>query len=431
MRLNLKAALLTSAGALLGVASALAQPAPINPANLPSPLPVMGLQDSQGINTTSPNGLMIGGVGAITPLAGYPSYHVGPSVEGGTPAYDLSSGGNIRLNTSFATLIASVPTTSQHWQQNFTSTTLQSGVFNYEIMPGFYNLIVNAPSTVVQSNDVELRLDNYGTMAANGSGGIFAGLLYAFSNYTTGQIGALNGISFSMGNSNTAAGSIGNLFWININPFVTTGGGTLPTNFLAWRNVDINAGFVNISHALFGGTAGYNLASNVTLQVSAQTGTNFAFYISSPAGANIFNISGAGTGGFMAGTLTMGSAAAGAGSISFYNGASAGTVNLSANSTMTSSVNVKFPALTLPDTLVTLGIPSTFTALQTYANGGTVTVPLLFATLTSNYPCAVGTKGFRGVVSDGAASPVFMATAAGGGTTATPVVCNGTAYVNG
>ena len=51
-------------------------------------------------------------------------------------------------------------------------------------------------------------------------------------------------------------------------------------------------------------------------------------------------------------------------------------------------------------------------------------------TLASITACTAGNKGTHGVISDGAAGPVYMATATGGGSLVTPVFCNGANWVN-
>ena len=60
MRSNARTALAAALATLLGTA-ALAQQAPINPANLPSPLPTKGITDTGGIDTTSVNGYSLRG----------------------------------------------------------------------------------------------------------------------------------------------------------------------------------------------------------------------------------------------------------------------------------------------------------------------------------------------------------------------------------
>ena len=51
-------------------------------------------------------------------------------------------------------------------------------------------------------------------------------------------------------------------------------------------------------------------------------------------------------------------------------------------------------------------------------------------TLASLTACNTGNKGAHGVINDGAASPVYMATATGGGSLVIPVFCNGANWVN-
>jgi len=52
------------------------------------------------------------------------------------------------------------------------------------------------------------------------------------------------------------------------------------------------------------------------------------------------------------------------------------------------------------------------------------------STLTSALTCNATNRGAYSFITDGAASPVYMATMAGGGSTVTPVFCNGTNWVN-
>jgi hypothetical protein len=304
------------------------------------------------LNTNTVNdGYEVAGVPALVLKSGYPAYQLGSQVI----PYDMASGGTIRQNISFALLTASAPLTAgQHWQQDFTSVELQSGTFAYEIMPLYAGIIIDAPATMNDGHDIELRLDNSGTI------GDFDGILMTFNNLAGGTAGFIEGINYGLNNANTTPGAITQAYVININPM--TGGGSLPSSYLAWRNSDVNAGFVNLSHATFGGTnSGVAPPTNSVLTVLGQTGVNFGFIVESAASSVIFDVLASGAGGFMAGVLTMGNSVTGAGSITFYNGANAGQVNLSVNAAATTAVNVKFPILAAGDTLVTLGVANTFT----------------------------------------------------------------------
>ena len=92
MRSNARTALAAALATLLSTA-AFAQQAPINPANLPSPLPTKGITDTGGIASTKP----VTGSGFLTP----------------NTAYDLATvGGNIRNTYLQTTLAPSVDTTN-------------------------------------------------------------------------------------------------------------------------------------------------------------------------------------------------------------------------------------------------------------------------------------------------------------------------------
>ena len=72
--------------------------------------------------------------------------------------------------------------------------------------------------------------------------------------------------------------------------------------------------------------------------------------------------------------------------------------------------------------------PTVTKSAGTFTVGGLlVTKNYTFATL----PSASTNRGARAYITDGAASPVWNAAAAGGGTTITPVFSNGTTWVNG
>lgn len=67
-------------------------------------------------------------------------------------------------------------------------------------------------------------------------------------------------------------------------------------------------------------------------------------------------------------------------------------------------------------------------------SAGTFTVggPLILKSYTfATLPSASANKGARAYITDGAASPVWNAAAAGGGTVVTAVFSNGTSWVNG
>lgn len=121
-----------------------------------------------------------------------------------------------------------------------------------------------------------------------------------------------------------------------------------------------------------------------------------------------------------------------------------GDVNIKANGTGATQGKVAIGVATTG--LINIATGASTGAVHIDDNGGTGTVflgnsadvvsvgapfrmnnPLTFSTLAA---CAAGTKGQLETITDGAASPTYMASAAGGGSVFQLVLCNGTNWIN-
>ena len=73
-----------------------------------------------------------------------------------------------------------------------------------------------------------------------------------------------------------------------------------------------------------------------------------------------------------------------------------------------------------------------FTIALAQISGGSFSgVPILTPVALASLPtCAAGTKGMLRAISDGAATPIYEATATNGGTVIIPVYCDGTNWTN-
>lgn len=318
-----------------------------------------GITDTStaGINTTATNGFQIGGVSGL-----YAGVGGLPAITAGNLTTPIDAGplvAPVRQNTFYQNWSASVPV--QEVLQNLLSTvTLSSGEFDKEITVTGSQLVVNAGVINTLGEAVEFRVDNHGTLTVGG--GSYANILQEINTYAGSTAPNVEGINYNVSNQ----GSIQNLNLININPIV----GNAPTgSYHAWNNADPTAGFVNLSHAVFGGTVPASPPTNVTLLAIGQAGTTFPFVVESSTPAFLFDIKGDASGGFMAGTLGMGSTGTAAGKIQLFNGANGGSVVLQDAAAATAGTTISFPATTSgTDTVAVLGTPQTFSAAQTFSS---------------------------------------------------------------
>ena len=225
-------------------------------------------------NTTGPSGYQINGVSALVPGAGgIPAVRVGSL---STP-YDMASTPNtVRQNTFYQVINASAPTTGQIWQNLFSSVEMASGTFNDEVMPFYSGIQIDAGVTSAILRNHENRTDNYGSM------GIFNQTYYYLINYPTGTIANMTGAEFGLDQRNTTANALQNFIWLHF--AAMGGGGSLPQNYYAIRNDDVNAGISSLGHVLIGAIRTPSAQTLLEISGPDTSGGTFPLLIGSSGG---------------------------------------------------------------------------------------------------------------------------------------------------
>lgn len=229
------------------------------------------------------------------------------------------------------------------------------GVFNKEINLINPHFIVSAGASSNQSEDIETRMDNSGIIGSH------TGLLDTQFNTATGTVtGVLSGASYILSNLNTTAGAITAYVAIAIGPM--SGGGSIPTTYLAFQNTDPLKGMVQAGNMIIGKNA--NISSSIMCEIFSSINAGFntnntiPFVVFSAAGVILFEILDNNTATFGA-TLSLGKSSSVTGLLRLFN-ASTGLIQLVPQAGATTTTTLTLPNTGVNDVFALLGVSQTF-----------------------------------------------------------------------
>jgi hypothetical protein len=461
MRFNAKTALAAALATLLSTA-ALAQQAPINPANLPSPLPTKGITDTLGITTGAgivagtPTGGMLG-TGKVNISGAYningsevinlyanatapiipnsaqntvvqtASYFNRPQVIGYSNTIDSTT-----QNTyagSLTDLLTINGTMTNHWGELYNAVNIQagSGTITGEFNIQNNSLQIGTGNTVRGGEIYEGQVGNSGII-----NNIFSAYMSNLVNSASGTVvspGILMGYNDIWTNNNTTAGSLWQHVTYHCSPM--TGAGSAPTFDYCLKNDDPN-GLISTPGTVSIGT---NLAPGAGVQLkilapSAAAGV-YPLQISATGGIqNILLVNATGEIDMRAGPLLLGNS----GSVSGLEQVFSSTAG---NAAQIQGGDVNGSYFQIIGTLKT-GTPTSSACwgasgvLISNAGCGAVPSTQLNGALTvSTLPtCNTAARGTTQMVSD-ANAPAYNTTLAGSGSAYVKAFCNGVNWVGG
>ena len=313
MRLSAKAAAAALAATLS--VSAVAQQAPINPANLPSPLPTNGITDTGGITTTGP-------ISAGGQLMWSAAPSTGNSGNGGAMqnVNTYNSPTYITRTRYMNDVITNNGTTGDATDEGlyFGRVFGGTGVYSSE-RNGIHVFLQDAGTATFTGANMENFEASTSYSGAHANTQDYLALMAFGTNATLS--GTSVGYSTSLFNANTTPGSIAEYDAINITALI--GGGSAPARYDAIRIRDNNANISAQGHVQIGGNLdppatvllginGPDTSNSTYLTFMKNSAGGFMFYVTD-AGNAIFGTSlQIGGVGAQAGALTLASATAGA-----------------------------------------------------------------------------------------------------------------------
>lgn len=360
---------------------------------------------------------------------------IGPLAFGGTPTTTVGS----VLNNSFT---APYPSSGNYRARLISSNYTLTGTIGNDIDENlFVQTIYSAASTGTETGENNIihsygeydgtagglngSIENFEASYFNGgaAGTVMAShtdYLALFSNSTNATTTVSIGLSTGLGNSNTAAGSVGtNIGWLNAAP---GGGGSLPTNDYLIQNKDPNGTLASLSNAVFGSQGAVPQTTKFEIAGTPLTATTPAtvqeLQIFSTSGAHLMSVADSGASSFL-GTIFLGSASVSADLI-LENGSPGGVINLEAAAAVTANHIMFLPNGAATDTLVSLGSAPAFTSAitteaSTTGGSGLILTPGVAPTSPPNGAMWETSAGVFAQVNGATVGP--FGTAGGGGVT--------------
>lgn len=417
-----------AAALILAPVAAHAQTAPINPANLPSPLPTRGITDTLGITTTG----LIRQTLTLNPA---------------------TFGANMYATYLEVTLTPTATTTFAY-QQLYSSVILNSGaIYNAEINAGHTNLSVTAGGNLPSSETFETSAYTAGIM------GGFTNYLGFLHLYATGTVTSVaEGVNVYIASDNTTAGAIPLYIAYNYDGF--SGAGTKPVAEYSFRNRSSTAVMNQLGPLSLNFVGSPSPGNLLEIRTTGHAGAQFPVVIKNDLGnafiindagnttvGGVLNVSGGttftglatATGGLNVGTNTTQAQLQINGPVSnrtiAFSTAGSLRTQLKLNSGAESGSNVgsDFEITTFSDTGTVLANPAMRVTratgyVQLLQSAGVTGGMTLTPVATSQLPtCALGNRGMVEAVTD-ATAPTYNTVLAGGGLVSVLAYCDGTSW---
>lgn len=218
--------------------------------------------------------------------------------------FDPSTGPAFSRRNMFFTTLGFASNSANTWEGLCSFVTVNGpGHSTGEINSIHSFLEVATNGNVANSEGYESSATNRGVM------GNFSGLLAFVNNETTGTAAALAGATIYLNNLNTAPGAITE--WDAINIGEMQGGGSLPTNYLALRIADANAGIATRGGIFVGTLTGQVVPGRLQIEGQDRSSGTFPFLVRNPDG-NVMGFSNDAVATFFRAGITMQPTALGA-----------------------------------------------------------------------------------------------------------------------
>lgn len=218
--------------------------------------------------------------------------------------FDPSTGPAYSRRTMVFTTLGYATNTSNIWEGLCSFVRVNGpGHANGEINLMHTFLDIGPDANVAFSEGYESSVSNQGVL------GNFSNLLAFVTNEITGTANVLQGIQLSLINKNTTPGSIGE--WDAINITEMTGGGSRPTNYLAMRIADANAGIATRGGIFVGALTGQVTPGRLQIEGQDRSSGTFPFLVRNPDG-NVMGFSNDAVATFFRAGITMQPTALGA-----------------------------------------------------------------------------------------------------------------------
>lgn len=241
--------------------------------------------------------LLAGGHVAGATLFGTGTVSGSPYTFQVTNDFDPSTGPAYSRRNMFFTTLDFASNSANTWEGLCSFVTVNGpGHSTGEINTIHSFLEVGTSGNVANSEGYESSATNRGVM------GNFSGLLAFVNNEATGTATVLAGATIYLNNVNTTPGAIAEWDAINIGEMV--GGGSLPTNYLALRIADANAGIATRGGIFVGALTGQVTPGRLQIEGQDTSSGTFPFLVRNPAG-NVMGFSNDAVATFFRAGITM------------------------------------------------------------------------------------------------------------------------------